>query len=144
MRDMKYSVLMSIYIKEDPNHFRTSVESMLNQTVEPDDIVIVKDGPLTTELEEVIDEFKKNDSVKIIELKENVGLGKALNIGLDNCNNEYIARMDADDISVNNRCEKQLQRFMKNPRLSVVGTSVAEFIDDPSNIVGYRNVPSDH
>lgn len=144
MNDMKYSVLMSVYVKENPNHVKASIESMINQTVKPDEFVIVKDGPLTAELEKVIDEFKKYDIVKIIELKENVGLGRALNIGINNCANEYIARMDADDISHKYRCEKQLQRFMKNPRLSVVGTSVAEFIDYPSNIVGYRNVPSNH
>lgn len=144
MGDLKYSVLMSVYYKEKPEYLRESILSMLQQSIVPDEIVIVGDGILTDELEVVLDEFKYNNIVKIVSLKENVGLGKALNIGLHECKNELIARMDTDDISLKNRCEKQLEIFMGNNELSVVGTAVGEFIDDPMNVIVYKKVEVDN
>ncbi|MDQ0254463.1 glycosyltransferase involved in cell wall biosynthesis [Evansella vedderi] len=140
MNNLKYSVLMSVYHKEKPEYLKDSIISMSNQTIPPDEIVLVKDGPLTKELDTVIEEFLSNDLLKVISLTENVGLGKALNIGLSKCRNELIARMDTDDISVNNRCEKQLEVFSKNDSLSVVGTAVAEFIGETDNIIAYKEV----
>lgn len=139
---MKYSVLMSVYHKENPQYFRDSVESMLNQSVPPDEIVIVKDGPLNDTLEKVVEYLDSFDNVKFISLEKNVGLGKALEIGIENCKNEFIARMDTDDISIEDRCEKQLDYFHRSPDLSLVGTSISEFIGDPNNIVSYRRVPT--
>ncbi len=144
MNDLKYSVLMSIYYNEKPKYLKKSIKSMLDQTVKPDEIVLVKDGPLTAELNSVMDEFKNNKLFKIVSLNENVGLGEALNIGLNECKNEIIARMDTDDISINNRCEEQLKLFMQNKELSVVGTAVAEFIDHPNNIISYKEVKLTH
>lgn len=140
MNAFKYSVLMSVYCKEKPEFLKESIKSMLVQSITPDEIVLVKDGPLTGELDSVIDEFRSNELFKIVSLNENVGLGKALNIGLNECKNEIIARMDTDDISISNRCEKQLELFIKNEDLSVVGTAVAEFIDDPDNVIAYKEV----
>ena len=79
MNEMKYSVLMSVYHKEKPEYLRDSVNSMLNQTIKPDEIVLVKDGPLTEPLDEVIDEYVDNPILNVVELKENVGLGKRIN-----------------------------------------------------------------
>jgi glycosyltransferase involved in cell wall biosynthesis len=140
MDNLKYSVLMSVYRKENSEYLRESIISMLDQTIKPDEIVLVKDGPLTSELNSVIEEFTSSNLLKVISLDKNVGLGKALNIGLDKCRNELIARMDTDDISINNRCEKQLELFSKNDRLSVVGTAVSEFIGDPNNVIAYKEV----
>lgn len=140
MDEMKYSVLMSVYHKEQPEYLRDSINSMLNQTVKPDEIVLVKDGPLTEALEKIIYEYKNNPILNVVELKENVGLGKALNIGLTKCRNEIVARMDTDDISKADRCEKQLNELMKDLDISVIGSSVGEFIDEPSNIIAYRDV----
>lgn len=140
MENYKYSVLMSVYYKEKPEYLRDSIVSMLQQSIMPDEIVIVKDGKLTEQLENVLDEFKDNKIIKIIPLEQNVGLGKALNIGLQKCINELIVRMDTDDISLNNRCEKQLGKFKENKKLSLVGTAVNEFIDDPSNVIAYKEV----
>lgn len=144
MNNLKYSVLMSVYYKEKPEYLRESIISMLQQTVMPDEIVLVKDGQLTDQLEEVIGEFKENKIIKVIALKENVGLGKALNIGLSECKNELVARMDTDDISISNRCEKELEEFCKNNNLSVVGSVVSEFIDDTSNVIAYKEVKIMH
>ncbi|QFF99868.1 glycosyltransferase [Psychrobacillus glaciei] len=140
MVSLKYSVLMSVYYKEKPEYLRESISSMLQQSIIPDEIVLIKDGPLTDQLEIMIDEFKDNDIIKVISLDENVGLGKALNIGLSNCRNELIARMDTDDIADKNRCERQLDLFNKDKKISVVGTVIEEFIDYPSNPVSYRKV----
>lgn len=141
MISTKYSVLMSVYYKETPNNLRTSIESMLNQSIKPDEIVIIKDGPLTIELNNILQEYQVNQNIKLIELKENVGLGRALRLGVEACSNQYIARMDTDDIAVLDRCEKQLRFLLENPDISVVGSFVAEFIEDPLEITSYRIVP---
>lgn len=119
----KFSVLMSVYYKENPEYLKQSIESIINQTVKPNEIVIVKDGKLTKELNEVIKKYK----VKTVQLKENVGLGKALKIGIEKCKYDIIARMDSDDISTQNRFELQLKEFEKDESLSLVGGQVIEF-----------------
>lgn len=135
----KYSVLMSLYKKEHPEYFRLALDSILNQTVKPDEIVLVEDGPLTDELYAVVEEYKP--FLKIVVNERNLGLGLALNNGLKACRNELVARMDTDDISKPNRCEKQLRRFEKKPELSIVGSHIDEFSGDPSNVISQRKVP---
>ena len=137
---------MSIYCKEKPEFLKMSVESMLQQTVPPDQIVIVKDGKLTSELDKVIDNYKKRypEIFTVVSLEKNVGLGAALNEGLKQCRNELIARMDTDDISVKDRCELQLKEFMKNNNLSIVGGMIDEFYGSPDNIITSRVVPLKH
>lgn len=141
--NLSYSVLMSVYFKERPEWLELSIKSMLNQTVKADEFVIVKDGPLTEGLDEVINRYKDKypNLFKIIELNENVGLGPALAIGVENCRNELIARMDSDDYSLENRCEKQLKCFEENTDLDVVGCFESEFIDDIENIISIHKVP---
>lgn len=135
----KYSVLMSLYIKEKPEYLRLAVDSMLNQTVKPDEIVIVEDGPLTDALYAVLDEY--GDKITRIRNEKNLGLGLALNVGLKACRNELVARMDTDDIAIPKRCEMQLIFMNKNPHAAIVGGQIEEFIDDEKNIVGKREVP---
>ena len=138
-----YSVLMSVYFKEKKDWLIQSIESMLNQTVLTDDFVLVKDGKLTDELNETISEYceKYPDIFHIIELEKNVGLGPALAIGVKACKNELIARMDSDDISIKERCEKQLKKFQEDPELDLIGSSIAEFIDTTNNVQAYRVLP---
>lgn len=142
----KYSVLMSLYIKEKPEYLRQSIESMINQTIKPEEIVIVKDGPLTNKLEEVLLEYttKYPDLFSIVESEKNLGLGLALNLGLRHCKNELVARMDTDDIAKPDRCEKQLRMYESTPGLSLLGSSVDEFYSDPSQVVSRRVVPTEH
>lgn len=139
----KYSVLMSLYVKEKPEYLRLAIDSMLNQTVQPDEIVIVEDGPLTDSLYAVLDEYKAKypQIVRTIKNEKNLGLGLALNVGLKECKNELVARMDTDDISKPDRCEKQLKVFAEDMSLSIVGAYVDEFADDPEKIVSTRAVP---
>lgn len=137
----KYSVLMSLYKKEHPEYLRTAIDSMLNQTVKPDEIVLVEDGPLTNELYEILDQYE--DKIVRVKNETNLGLGLALNEGLKICKNELVARMDTDDCSKPDRCEKQLGRFEEKPYLAIVGSHIDEFVDDISNVISKRIVPTD-
>lgn len=142
---MKYSVLMSVYKKERPEYLKEAIKSMLCQTIKPEQFVIVLDGTLNDDLQNVIDDYKAENMqlFTIVPLKENVGLGRALDIGLKKCRNELVARMDSDDISLPKRCEKELQLFERDPELVIVGTNIDEFWDDPSDIKCSRVVPSE-
>ena len=113
----KYSVLMSVYCKETARNLETAVKSMLEQTVSPDELVLVCDGLLTDELNSVIHKLdeKSPDTLKVVRLSENIGLGRALQTGLKYASNELVARMDSDDISCPDRCEKQLLFMQKHP-----------------------------
>ena len=110
-RYMKYSVLMSVYAKEKEEYLRQSIDSMLNQTVKPEQFVLVEDGPLGDDLRDCIGEYVAlySQMFTVIPLAENVGLGRALDIGLEHCRNELVARMDSDDISMPDRCEKEIK-----------------------------------
>nr|AKE79488.1 glycosyltransferase [Streptococcus suis] len=116
---------------------------MVQQTIKPDEIVIVKDGPIPSLLEQVIVNVQNSCDIYFneIQLPNNVGLGEALNAGLKECRNDLIARMDADDYSMPERCEKQLRAFEQNPRLTIVSCPVEEFVDELSNVIGYRSLP---
>ena len=137
---------MSVYIKEKAEYFKLSIQSMLDQTVPPDEFIIVKDGPLTPELNAVLDYYEQKypDLFTIISNKVNLGLGPALAKGVMVSRNELIARMDSDDISEQSRCEKQLAVFEKDLELEMVGTFEAEFIGDKDNIVSIHRVPETH
>lgn len=137
----KYSVLMSLYVKEKPEYLRLAIDSMLNQTVIPDEIVIVEDGPLNHELYSVLDEYE--GKIKRVRNEKNMGLGLALNVGLKKCRNELVARMDTDDISKPTRCEKQLKRFEQRPELAIVGAWVDEFAGVIDQVISTRVVPTD-
>lgn len=138
----KYSFLMSVYNKETPENLRASIESMLFQTVLPDQIVIVEDGIINDKLKEVVDDFvQKNNIFTIVQLDKNYGLGKALDIGINYCRNDLVARMDSDDISLAERCEKQLAIFRDMPDMSIISGNIDEFIGSPKNIVSSRIVP---
>ncbi len=137
---------MSVYKNERVGHFKCSVDSMLCQTVLPEQFVIVKDGPLYPELDEAIDQYvdKFPNLFTILVLENNVGLGAALDEGLKICRNELVARMDSDDISFPDRCEKQLACFTQSPSLDIVGTYIVEFKDSPTDSRLVRKVPVEH
>ena len=137
---------MSVYHREKAPWLKTSVESMLNQTIAPDQIVLVKDGPLTSELDAVIDEFTtaNPDLFTIVVSEENIGLGRALALGMEHCRNEIVARMDTDDIAVADRMEKQLAVLANDETLSIIGSNIAEFNESTENIISRRVVPATH
>ena len=141
-----YSFLVSVYKNTKVNEFKESMESMINQTVKPEQIVIVFDGAVSKELNDCIEkyDFQNKDLLTLVKLEQNVGLGLALKEGVKHCRNEIVARMDTDDIAVLDRCEKQLKCFVEDSSLSICGSNIAEFIGNTNNIVSYRNVPEKH
>lgn len=138
-----YSVLMTVYKKDNPEYFQQSLKSMLEQSIPPDEVLVITDGPITDELQTVIDTLDKKypGIINELRLNENVGLGTALKIGVPKCKHELIARMDSDDISLPDRCKLQLETFAKYPQLDIVGYSIKEFSSSVDNIVGERKVP---
>ncbi len=139
----KYSVLMSVYIKAKAGEFCAAVDSMLRQTIPPEEITLVCDGPLTQDLEIAIAKYTMAHPplFTIIRFQENQGLGSALQAGLLACRNELVARMDADDISLPDRMEKQLAAMHRYNIPAIVGGQIAEFVQNPSQIISYRQVP---
>lgn len=139
---MNFTVLMSLYIQENPVYLEQCLQSLQNQTIQANEIVIVLDGPITSELEQVLLKWKKTLPIKSVPLNENVGLGRALNKGLEQCSNEWVFRMDTDDICLPNRFEKQLAYIKTNPNTVLLGGQIEEFTDDSNEFV-VRKVPYD-
>lgn len=140
------SVLMSLYIKEKPEYARACFESLLRQSVQADEWVIVEDGPLTEEMYTLLTEYQEKypGLIKRISLEKNQGLGFALKVGVPECRNEFIARMDTDDIAREDRFEKQFVEFEKNSELGICGSQIDEFEDTPDRIIARRVVPTNH
>ncbi|MEX2150246.1 MAG: glycosyltransferase [Steroidobacteraceae bacterium] len=135
---------MSVYAREAAHQLERALQSILTQTSPPTQIVLVKDGPLTEELERVIENSRRNPSFEfvVIGLERNAGLGVALQIGLEACSSPIVARMDADDIADPTRCEKQLQFLALHPEVDAVGSWVFEFDRDDSDIYAQRTLPT--
>ena len=139
-----YSVLMSVYQRERADNLRAAMNSIWAQTVKPNDFVLVCDGPLTTELDAVIEEMQQaHPELQVVRLEKNSGLGNALNAGIKHCKNELVARMDSDDISYPDRCERQLTIFRDNPELSICSGTVQEFTNSTEKIEAERILPED-
>ncbi|MCE7055293.1 glycosyltransferase [Algoriphagus sp. AGSA1] len=141
---MKFSCLMSCYFKDDPEELKTCFESLIHQKRKADELILVKDGPLTEELDLVIESYKDELAIEAIQLPDNKGLGFALNLGVKSCKYELIARIDADDICIPQRFEKQISLFESHPKLDVVGSWISEFESDPLEIYAYRELPVQH
>lgn len=142
----KFSVLMSLYIKEKVEYFNECMESLLRQTVKPNEIVIVYDGPISDELKTSVEKYKTQnpDLIKTIENETNKGLGLALADGVPVCKYELIARMDTDDVAREDRFEKQLQMFINDPDLDICGSHIIEFEGTINNVLSNRKVPISH
>lgn len=136
---------MSLYIKEKPEYFDECMQSVLNNTVLPNEIVIVLDGPIADELQEVLNKYvsKEPSLYKVVPLETNQGLGLALREGIQHCSNELIARVDTDDLCRKDRFELQLKEFEEDPELDICGSHIAEFDESPDTIVAKRIVPLD-
>ncbi|MDD3603503.1 MAG: glycosyltransferase [Sulfurovum sp.] len=143
---MKFSVLISVYHKEKSNFLDQALNSIENQTLSAGEIVLVKDGSLSDELDEVITKHQLASRVPytIVVLEKNVGLGIALNKGLEHCRYEWVARMDSDDIALPERFEKQISFLENHPEVDVLGSSILEFDTDSKMSTGERRLPSGH
>ena len=139
---MQFSVLMSVYKDDKVDEVANALDSVLNQTLKPDQIVLVLDGPVTNELYETIEKYTgENGIIGVVPLEKNVGLGKALSIGLTQCKYEYIARMDSDDFSLPDRFEKQVSFLETHPDIDVLGGQIAEYDSTMQNELAVRTVP---
>ena len=128
---------------ENPDNLHKSLSSLYAQTLNPSEIVLVYDGPIRKELQEVVNSFlEKFENLKVILLNQNVGLGKALNHGLAYCSYDIVARMDTDDICYPDRFEKQITYLRQNVEISVLGAAVQEFKNEPGDLKRFRKLPS--
>lgn len=143
---VQFSVLISVYKKEKVEYLKEALQSIINQTLKPTEIVIVKDGLLTKELDECIEDFQKQNPklFKVLAFKENRGLGLALRDGVKACKYEYIARMDSDDISKQDRFEKQFNYIQKHPETALLGTWITEFSKDEKEPNTLTKLPCTH
>ena len=135
---------MSVYAKEKSEFLSEALDSIISQTVVPDEIVLVEDGPLPIGLTAVIEKYKEVANIISVKLQKNVGLGIALNKGLEACSYELVARMDSDDICHKNRFEKQLDFMHKKPDVDICSSWMEEFEYDISNIKALKKVPESH
>lgn len=140
---MDFSVAISVYKNDKSRDFDRALESITSlQTVKPTEIVLIIDGPVPEEINEVIAKYESLYPIfNTIRLSENRGLGNALRIAVETAKCELIARMDSDDIAMPNRFEEQLKMFAEDARLDIVGGDISEFIGEEGNVVSYRRVP---
>lgn len=136
-----FTVLISVYKNDRAPHVKASIESIIHQTCVPSEILLIVDGPIDEDLSNLIAEYETNVLFRVIRLKNNVGLGNVLQIGVKEAKNDLIARMDSDDIAVADRFQKQLLCFEQDDDLSICGGMIAEFVDTIDNIVSYRLCP---
>lgn len=141
-----YSVLMSVYKGERPEYLRQSIDSMIEQTHKTDDFVLVCDGPLTKALDEVIFEYENKypDFFHAFRLPENIGTGECANRGIELCKNNYIVKMDSDDIALPQRCEKQIALMQMHPDIDMCGAYIEEFDTDTNEFIAVKKTPESH
>ena len=141
MSNLKFSVCMAVYYKDNPLYFKKALDSVVNQTLLPNQIVLVVDGPIGVKLNEVISNFKvEKIKFDVIRLKINCGHAIARQVSIENAEYDLVAIMDSDDVAVYDRFEKQI-KYIRDYEVDVVGGQIMEFIGDEKNIVGFRKVP---
>lgn len=139
------SVLMSVYKNDDAHNLELAVRSVANQTLAPKQIVLVVDGPVGEDINKSIKILEKEiDILEVVKSEQNIGLGNALKLGSKYCKNEFIARMDSDDIALPERFEKQMACFESDPALDMVGSNGQEFFNTLDNLANIKAVPETH
>lgn len=145
---MEFSVLISVYEKDNPIFFQMALESVtVNQSVKPSQVVIVQDGAVPKKIDEIIRETEfRMSSIEftVIKKEKNEGLASALNAGIPMCRYNWIARMDSDDIAVSSRFQLQTDYILKHPDISVIGGAIAEFKSEIGDIDSERYVKSEY
>jgi glycosyltransferase involved in cell wall biosynthesis len=137
-----FSLLVPVYDGDRPDHIRRAMRSAVDdQTVRPDQVVIVRDGPVRDELARCLDELQRASPVPVtfVPLRDNAGLGPALDQGLAASWFDVIARMDADDVAMPHRFEVELPLIAD---ADIVGAGLYEFMEDTDEIVGQRVPPT--
>lgn len=144
--NQRYSVLIPLFYKDNPIWFSESLNSVVNQTIPPNEILIIHEYPNSKELDSVIESVKSEHSgIEIVDVLDDSligsGLGGVLAAGVERCSNELIARMDSDDVSMRDRCERQMKVLVSDPNLTMVGGWVDEFEDSTNDVISVRRVP---
>lgn len=140
---LKFSVLMSVYNRELPTYLAQSLDSLAAQTRLADEVVIIKDGVLGTELDQVISRYSEKLPIVTLDLRVNRGLGPALRAGVEHCRFEWIARMDSDDICLPGRFKRQLEFLGIHPEIDVLGSGISEFEHNHSSQLSQRCLPEE-
>lgn len=140
---MTLSALLSVYAMESPTYLYHCLKSFIDQQRQPDQIVLVMDGPLPKELEKVIDSFLSLLPIELVKLEVNSGLAVALNKGLAACTGDYVARMDTDDVMLPERFSVQLSYMQANPNVDLAGCFATE-IDEENHKGKERIMPVEH
>lgn len=137
-----FSVLISVYYKENPTYLDSALKSVFEQTLMPNEVILIEDGKLTDELDKVINKFyeKYSKILKVVKYPKNRGLGIALHDGIMKCTNEIVFRMDSDDICDLKRFEKQMDAFISK-NVDVVGSNIIEYDENMKVVTGIRKVP---
>jgi glycosyltransferase involved in cell wall biosynthesis len=141
---VSFSVLLSIYFKEKPDYLLACFQSLANQTLKPYEVVLVEDGPISSNLKLIIEQYRGSLNIVSVCLSNNVGLAKALNEGLKNCTYDLVARMDTDDIALPERFEKQYTFMQENDHIAVCGAQIFEMDETMNNVFNERRVPLEH
>lgn len=144
--EIKFTVLVPVYAKEKAENFKLALYSILNQTLLPNEILIIEDGVLGKDLELIVEKVEKqySDIVRVIRLERNIGIGKVRALGVEECKYEWLAFMDSDDISLPDRFEKQITYIKQHPDIDMLGGQVTEFDTTPDNIISKRIMPLEH
>ena len=143
MTRLPFSVLLPVYAGDRPDYLARSLASVtVEQTRPPDEVVVVRDGPVSAELAQTLAELAASSSVPVVQvdLQHNEGLGRALDRGLAACRHDVVARQDADDISLPRRFELQMPLIEAGAEL--VGAGLLEFGADEHDVVGQRTPPT--
>lgn len=136
-----FTVLMAVYARDNPTLFKDAVESVLLNTLQANCFLIVVDGPIPPEIENVIASALGNPVVQVLRLEKNGGLANALNAGLENIKTTWTVRADADDINLLNRFSTLAEYASSNPEITLIGSQIVETEPDGS-VVGVRHVPT--
>lgn len=144
--EIRFTVLIPVYAKEKAENFKLALDSILNQTLFPNEILIIEDGKLGEDLEAIVEKVEKqySDIVRVIRLERNIGIGKVRALGVEECKYEWLAFMDSDDISLPDRFEKQITYIKQHPDIDMLGGQVTEFDTTPDNIISKRIMPLEH
>ena len=145
MKTCPFSVLLSLYAREQPDWLKACLDSICAQSVQPEQIIIVLDGAINAALHSVLESYQTKLPLQIIAIEQHVGLGNALNIGLNHCQHEWVLRMDTDDICAPERFALQWNHIQQHPELALFSGQIAEFSASPDQASNVRQVPlTDH
>lgn len=144
MKTINFSVLMSVYKKEQAAYLDECLRSLVCQSLPPSEVILVEDGPIPEDLNNIIEKYSRILPMKIVRIEKNGGLAAALNVGLKHCSNELIVRMDTDDVSLPYRFERQVKYMLSHPDIDVSSAWIEERDEKMANVLFIKKLPLGH